>query len=645
MSALLAGLALGVPALVPMGQPPFISLYTEAAALLGWGLWLAWWWPTLPRGARGSGWRQQPALLAALAALALLLASVAASVLWRGLPLAIGVRLGGILLGATVVLWVGATLTCAPGGLAAHPLTRQFLAALMVVGLANAAVALLQSLGLDGPWEPQGADGRASGQLGQPNLLGTQLLWAFGALVLWLRIGRPIPKPTEPPIQPTRHIPWPPHIPRWAAPAALALAAALVASASRTATLASLCLALWGLVDSGLHRRLRGLLIALPLLLVLGWAALAAWQQHGGPVYAGTGLLNKADPTSARWRLWQQCVLLVAQQPWSGVGVGQFNFAWTLTPMPDLPRSAGYAFTHAHNLFVQWAVELGLPLTLLVSGLLGWPLWDAARRTRLVARHRLAGERAAAHGTRKGTVGQADQVAPAASANDILVSDVADRLLRRGLLALLGVVLVHSQLEYPLWHVNFLLPTAFMMGLLVGRPRACAVANTDHTEHTHRATQTPDGHQTQRTGFPLWPLLMAAAAAWTLHDYRPLAAVYHPPPGAPALDQRVSVARQSLLFGHLGDRFAATLAPAGQRQLPPFDRVVHEMLDRRLLTLWAQAFAEKGQVDQARFLAARLREFDDPAAQDFFKTCAQQPQLFQCQAPDRAFKPADFMAR
>jgi len=35
-----------------------------------------------------------------------------------------------------------------------------------------------------------------------------------------------------------------------------------------------------------------------------------------------------------------------------------------------LRRSGGHTFTHAHNLFVHWAVELGLPLMLLASGLL-----------------------------------------------------------------------------------------------------------------------------------------------------------------------------------------------------------------------------------------------------------------------------------
>ena len=87
---------------------------------------------------------------------------------------------------------------------------------------------------------------------------------------------------------------------------------------------------------------------------------------------------------------------MIAQQPWTGVGFGEFNFAWTLTPFPDRPMAF---FDHTHNLPLQLAVELGLPLAALVLAAAGWPLWRrlrnalGPRRTRRRRRRRCGARR------------------------------------------------------------------------------------------------------------------------------------------------------------------------------------------------------------------------------------------------------------
>src|SRR5439155_17968394 len=67
---------------------------------------------------------------------------------------------------------------------------------------------------------------------------------------------------------------------------------------------------------------------------------------------------------------------LIRMHPWAGVGFGEFNFAWTLTPFPGRPVAF---FDHTHNLILQFVVELGVPLALLVLGLLLWALALALR--------------------------------------------------------------------------------------------------------------------------------------------------------------------------------------------------------------------------------------------------------------------------
>ena len=62
---------------------------------------------------------------------------------------------------------------------------------------------------------------------------------------------------------------------------------------------------------------------------------------------------------------------------------------------------------------------------------------------------------------------------------------------------------------------------------------------------------------------------------------------------------------------------------------------------------WAKAYAAIGDLDRARFIAARLREFHNDNATEFFAECdaprapgAAPP--FQCVAPTRALSWRDF---
>lgn len=569
MALSMASVGIAAPSLLPIGAQPLLSLHTEALALTGWGLWLAWLSTRV-----GTGWtlaelESQPVLLSALAVLGLSLIAAVISVVWRGLPLAIGARSVGVLLAAVVSLLVGARLALVLGTSAGAHFGQVVLLAFCLAGLGNAIVCCLQFVGLEGPWASLGNDGRSVGNLGQPNLLGTQLIWAYAALVAWH--GRS-----------TKSL-WL----VWACAALLMIALGL--SASRTAALSSGLLALWAWSDRQLGPAAsRRLLYAAPVMLVVTWVALDWWHQIGGPGFAGGQLLTKADPTSSRWRLWQQCALMLAEHPLLGVGWGQFNFAWTLTPMPALPRTAGYTFTHAHDLPVHWAVELGLPMAMILVGLLTFVVWRAVRNVWRVQ----------------------EAVSP----------------LRRAALAMVLVVLLHSLLEFPLWHTHFLLPTAFLLGLAVAVP------------------QEPAAISVKPKNAAVAPLLMALAGAFVMLDYRPIADVYAPPPEAPPLEQRIALARKSLLFGHYGDRFAGTMAKGGDKPMLAYRETVFEVLDWRLLGSWAQAHAENGEIDKARFLAQRLKEFDSPGAQLFFAACAQQPSLFQCAPSQQLYSVNDFRA-
>lgn len=143
------------------------------------------------------------------------------------------------------------------------------------------------------------------------------------------------------------------------------------------------------------------------LLLALLPHSLMVWQQ----IEVGTLAQRLADSgQDSRLVLWRNVLHLVAQKPWLGWGWGELDYAHFITLYPG----ARFAplLDNAHNLPLQLAVELGLPLAMAAMGYLAALIW----------RLRPWRERE------------------------------ASRLLAWGVLALIGV---HSLLEYPLWYGPF----------------------------------------------------------------------------------------------------------------------------------------------------------------------------------------------
>ena len=192
----------------------------------------------------------------------------------------------------------------------------------------------------------------------QPNHLSSLLLWSVVA-VIWLGEARVI----------YREIAW---------MLALLFIEVIVLSASRTGLLGMAALMGWGLFDRRLSRATRIMLLCSPLAYLALWGLTAVWAQRTGMAFGGEARLSGSGlyVSYSRYKIWWNSLALIAQHPWLGVGFGEFNFVWTLTPFPDRPTAF---FDHAHNLMLQFGVELGIPLTLLLLGLMGYALWQAMR--------------------------------------------------------------------------------------------------------------------------------------------------------------------------------------------------------------------------------------------------------------------------
>jgi O-antigen ligase len=566
--------AIGLPALLAHSLPPSATLLNQALALGAWGLALC----VLPSRADALR-RAARAGVAPLAALTGVALMALTSSLWGELPSGSALSAAGVVLLAVPTLLAGAAVASSAA------LWAGLFAALLVAGAASVAVGVAQVFAPDAltnAWVARsGIAGRAVGNLRQPNHLSTLLLWSGAAVVPFLA--------------------WPsPHARPAAARAALAALFALmlfgvVLSGSRTGLLGVVWLMGWGLLDRSLPRGARWLLLSAPLWcaassLLLGWWSSA---QSLGPLGFGARL-GEGDISNARFGTWRETLALIADRPVLGVGFGQFNFAWTLTPFPD--RNPQF-FDHAHNLPLHLAVEFGVPLALLVVGLLLWALWQAFVRSRVVP----------------GPEGIA----------------------RRACFVMVLMMGWHSMLEYPLWYAYFLLPTAFMWGLCLSRP------GTGADNNAAAASPAP--------WLAAGGVAMIAAAAIALWDYSRVVAIFAPSKDNQAtLVERIVEGRHSWFFAHHAD-YALVTTIDGAAALPgAFDRSAHFLLDTRLMVAWAQGLAARGDVDAARYLAARLREFRNPGADAFFAPCdnpAVADKPFQCQPPERAYTWRDFVAK
>jgi O-antigen ligase len=569
-----AGAAATLPALLAYNVAPSPTFLNQALALALWGLWLC----SAP--ARLPGRSSWPAL----GAMTLLV--VAAG--WAGVS---GTNPTSLSLSAAGTLAAAAAL--AAGGAVAH--ARQgrehwfeaFSLAFVVAGVLNCGIALIQVFApslADGNWVAVSATaGRAVGNLRQPNHLSSLLLWSCIAALALHELGRLSSKT-----------------------AALLMAGfvfAVVLSASRTGGLSVLMLGAWGLLDRKLSRMGRRLLVATPLVYALSWWAMAQWAAATQATFGGAARLAETDISGSRFGIWKNTLDLIAAHPWAGVGFGEFNLAWTLTAFPGRPTAF---FDHTHNLPLQLAVELGLPLASLVMLLLLWALWRA-----VTLAWRLGGP-----------AGQAQRCA----------------------VMMIVMIGMHSLLEYPLWYAYFLLPTAWLLGFaLRGEPRA------EDTE--------PGPGITGITGGKGWPALavggalLLGAALFSVWDYSRVSVIFAANTGDPPLEERIARGQRSVFFAHHADYAAVTSGVAQADPARAFDRVSHYLLDTRLMTAWAKSLAERGELDAARHIAARLREFNKVDAEELFEPCpteavAPAPGLpFQCELPTRAMTWQEFLPK
>jgi O-antigen ligase len=406
-SLMLAGSLCLLPFLLPYHQQPVLSFYPEwLAAALGAAAMLA---ALTGRQFPAASW---PAAARWLVAFAAVLAAQAASgrQAYPQFPLLAALYV----LYAVLLIWLGAQLAARLG----MERVATVLAAFIVAGaLANAVAGIVQFYGRPALLEgliAQLRSGRAYGNIAQANLYADYLALGQSALILlWLR----------------RRLPT-----AYALPTLVLLVVGGALSGSRSIFLYALWLAALGTLapyaQGGVDkRRLRYAAFCVAGAAVAAHLAVP-WLNGALQLGPGSGgaldrlLASSSEYSEPRWEVWLLALRVFASAPVFGVGAGSFaGAAFELGLDPSLAR-IGEVWTSPHNLPLHLLAETGaLGAILALGGLCAWG-WQVARRYR--------------------TDGQ---------------------VALWWIIAAVGVVLIHSMVEYPLWNAHFLGVTALLMGV------------------------------------------------------------------------------------------------------------------------------------------------------------------------------------
>ncbi|MEJ6006213.1 Wzy polymerase domain-containing protein [Paucibacter sp. AS339] len=556
-------IACGLAPLLAYNLTPSATLFNQLTALAGWGLVLM-----SMADAAVPRWRASPAALA----LGLLMLAPALSTLVGGLPIGLALANSGMLGAALLLLLAGQGLP----ELARRRWLELLCWGLLLAGLLSLVVSLVQVF-MPGWADGQviarsGIPGRAVGNLRQPNHLASLLMWACVAAVYLAETGG---------FKALLGIAG-----RWLLPVVLAgLILAVVLSASRTGVIGVLILAVWGALDRKLGRASKLALLTTPMMLALSWWLLSIWASSGGHALGAESRLAEGAGSPSRLAIIANAWTLLKANPLTGVGWGEFNLAWSMTPFPNRPIAF---FDHTHNIVMQLAVELGLPLSLSILALLAWSLWQALRMS--------------------------------------MRAEGVDAVARRSAFMLVLMIGLHSLLEYPLWYAYFLLPTAFAFGLALGSEREAASAGSAVASWTW------------------WTggALMLAGSLLTVRDYLRVVEIYVPSAHAPALTKRIADGQATLLFSSQADYAAATSLPPGPEALAATQRTAHNLIDARLMMAWAKSLHASGEPDKARYVVERLREFRNASSSDWLAECDDArspgaPLPFQCEPAQRVY--------
>jgi hypothetical protein len=139
-------------------------------------------------------------------------------------------------------------------------------------------------------------------------------------------------------------------------------------------------------------------------------------------------------------------------------------------------------------------------------------------------------------------------------------------------------------------------------------------------------------------------LAMAALICWCSYDYATQANIYAPFYGTRSLDERIKLGQQQVWWGYQADYADVSGVDDDEPAKPPqaFRRTLHNLLDARLMMAYSRSLAEHGELDKARYVVERLREFRNSLSDSFLAACKSQLEPgeeppYQCEPPKQQY--------
>lgn len=420
----------------------------------------------------------------------------------------------------------------------------------LAAALLSSVIGLCQYFGIAeffAPWMNAGSAGEAFANLRQRNQLATltnmgvaALLWWFGSR--WQRDAGSKGRPEL-----------------IAAYLGLAiLVAGNAASASRIGALQLLGLVfLTGIWKTPFRARLlatavAGLLWYVAAAAVLPFLLEFFWDIPGQNVFAR--MANEQGCASRRV-LWTNVLQLIAQKPWTGWGWGELDYAHYATLYPG--ERFCDILDNAHNLPLHLAVELGIPLAVLLCSATAWLAIAAAPWRASKLDHRLAW-------------------------------------------MVLAVIMLHSMVEYPLWYGPFQMAAGLCIWLLWPMARG---ANDERLAGDTRFMALRRGTALLLTG-------AIALAGW---DYSRVSEIYRPPEERSSgyRDDTLAKLSGSWLFRNQVQFAALSLTALTPANAAPMAALANELLhfspERRVIEVLIESSMLMGREDQALWHMARYR--------------------------------------
>ena len=326
------------------------------------------------------------------------------------------------------------------------------------------------------------------------------------------------------------------------------------ASSSRSGMLELLVLSglawLWGGWRQQQIRRLLTVALASYGLATVCLPLLVGWDPFGHGMLER--IRNEDVTCGSRLTLWSNVLHLISLRPWQGWGWGALDYAHFMT-LYDGPRFCEI-LGNAHNLPLHLAVELGLPVAVLVCGAITWLVgrakpWRETDPTRQFA---------------------------------------------WGVLALIAV---HSMLEYPLWYGPFQMAAGLSIGLLLWSPHAAPTRTSAVSAHGLRAVS-------------LALLIAVSYAAW---DYHRVSQIYLAPEQRAAAyrEGTLEKIRDSWLFRDQVRFAELTLTPLTPENASQLNAMAHELLhfspEASVVEKLIESALLLGRDDEAKVFAKRYQ--------------------------------------